>query len=370
MQHPGARPEFPTWEDFSQTGLFDNVYISGDYICLASCWYQPWDAFCERSTTFLGETFCTHLNCEHDVASDSGDDGNRYSGCHPDENGDRKRGWHKPTCKECQTVFKFACQNNYLTTSSSETEVKKSSSSDKSSSGVQIQAEGFSGNISTVINYFDEPNISAVWKALFFNEIPDDELILETVVNLVVQFEGNSVSDKSAVKAVAKLAGVSESEVVVLQKVSPQEVFSFNRTSVPLTVSFGIVSPDPDNTMANLLLMKDQQFTEAFSRNGNVSYLPNSMSVDVRNVPQSYLNSIELQTEHKEKSLEPFSWMYIGVGLVSAFLVLLSVGAAILVFRRYRAENDFAAPISKDLGKSLSIKDEITAHVDKVEDSI
>mmetsp|Transcript_15745 Transcript_15745/g.27963 ORF Transcript_15745/g.27963 Transcript_15745/m.27963 type:complete len:190 (-) Transcript_15745:86-655(-) len=106
MKRNGAKPKRPRWEDFVESGLYEHVYVDGNYVCVSSCWQHPWKARCRKWERYDGERYCQRLTCNHD-------DRSRYSGCHKDlDTGDRKLPWHKPTCDECEHIFPRACKYN------------------------------------------------------------------------------------------------------------------------------------------------------------------------------------------------------------------------------------------------------------------
>eukprot|EP00192_Tetraselmis_astigmatica_P008776 CAMPEP_0117676928 /NCGR_PEP_ID=MMETSP0804-20121206/16473_1 /TAXON_ID=1074897 /ORGANISM="Tetraselmis astigmatica, Strain CCMP880" /LENGTH=620 /DNA_ID=CAMNT_0005486177 /DNA_START=236 /DNA_END=2098 /DNA_ORIENTATION=- len=99
-ERPGGKP---TWEELAFSGLYEFVYTDGKYLCLSSCWEKPWKAECKKWHSYWGTKYCQKLSCKHDERD-------RYSGCHADPaTGDRKKPWHRPTCKECARVFPTAC---------------------------------------------------------------------------------------------------------------------------------------------------------------------------------------------------------------------------------------------------------------------
>eukprot|EP00873_Tetraselmis_striata_P002695 jgi/Tetstr1/422959/TSEL_013737.t1 len=83
------------WEKIALSGLWDNVYIEDDEICVATCYIDPLEATCRRRARYGGRRGCADLNCDHD-------DRTRYAGCHTDH---RREPYHRPTCKECRAIF-------------------------------------------------------------------------------------------------------------------------------------------------------------------------------------------------------------------------------------------------------------------------
>ena len=77
-------------------GLYQHVYIHSNYLCVGVCWYKPWEAECEpgNTRTYNGNKYCKALNCEHDKGNDN-NDGNRFAGCHRDDDGNRKKPFHR-----------------------------------------------------------------------------------------------------------------------------------------------------------------------------------------------------------------------------------------------------------------------------------
>ena len=51
------------------TGKYDYVYTDDDWLCMATCWLQPWKATCTDSEIWLNKTYCKQLDCAHDKAS-------------------------------------------------------------------------------------------------------------------------------------------------------------------------------------------------------------------------------------------------------------------------------------------------------------
>lgn len=83
------------WIDLVQEGHYDYVYVQEDYICLASCWYKPWESTCVQPDPHANRTYCRKLTCKHDEGNRN-NHGDRYSGCHSDrQSGQRKEPWHR-----------------------------------------------------------------------------------------------------------------------------------------------------------------------------------------------------------------------------------------------------------------------------------
>ena len=95
---------------------------------MGHCWREPWKARCARWESHLGSRICVALDCSHDPGSDY-NSGNRFVGCHPDENGKPKKTFHKPTCRECEMLFPNSCGNGNANIGSSSDAVDVSATS-------------------------------------------------------------------------------------------------------------------------------------------------------------------------------------------------------------------------------------------------
>ena len=84
-------------------GLYQHVYVDSQYLCVGVCWYKPWEATCERSAKYAGNKYCKALNCEHDKGTDD-NDGNRFAGCHRDDDGGRKIPFHRCNLLMCYII--------------------------------------------------------------------------------------------------------------------------------------------------------------------------------------------------------------------------------------------------------------------------
>ena len=58
--------EIPETFHLAGSGLYDHVFVDGDEICLATCWFEPWDSQCYKWETYMGAKYCKGLNCNHD----------------------------------------------------------------------------------------------------------------------------------------------------------------------------------------------------------------------------------------------------------------------------------------------------------------
>lgn len=83
------------WEEVAESGLWDNVYVEDDEVCIATCYIDPLKAKCREKARYGGREVCSVLNCDHDERT-------RYAGCHTDH---RREPYHRPTCKECGYLF-------------------------------------------------------------------------------------------------------------------------------------------------------------------------------------------------------------------------------------------------------------------------
>ena len=57
------------------------MFVDEDEICLATCWFEPWDSKCYKWDTYLGAKYCKGgVDCRHDKGTKF-NGGTRYASC-------------------------------------------------------------------------------------------------------------------------------------------------------------------------------------------------------------------------------------------------------------------------------------------------
>eukprot|EP00192_Tetraselmis_astigmatica_P005060 CAMPEP_0117664356 /NCGR_PEP_ID=MMETSP0804-20121206/9172_1 /TAXON_ID=1074897 /ORGANISM="Tetraselmis astigmatica, Strain CCMP880" /LENGTH=477 /DNA_ID=CAMNT_0005471575 /DNA_START=131 /DNA_END=1564 /DNA_ORIENTATION=+ len=388
------------WVDLAESGKFDNVYIDGDYLCIGSCWYKPWEAKCKTETGPDGQRYCTSLDCSHDrYDADSG--GNRYLGCHKDIDGKRKKPFHKPSCEECYHLFTAACGDElerYAKRSSRNNDDDSSSGADSGSSdpaasdssdadsdsssggGVKINADG--GNQENSVADDDDyeaedlEDAPASWQVLFTNEVqPSDDVIIP-LVNLLFQLNETMPSESMVeiLAIVSQGAGVQPSQVMLLHSVAEADIFP-NSTNGLRTVSVGIISTDPFavNDLNSVLSSPTSFLDEKIE-----SYIDDSFSVSIKYVSSTMvdesvhgkaklLNREEFQAameaDAKDAQVEESddTALIIGLSAAAAGAIILAVASVMAVLKKGKTkpQEEVEAAKGKEAAKPVAASEPI-----------
>ena len=130
----------------------------------------------------------------------------------------------------------------------------------------------------------------AEWQVMFEDEVSPESGSAVQVASVILQFAAHEedVIPEKLTNAFAQVAGVNDSDVIVLHVVSP-EVLGYEPTEDLLTVNIGIVSPDPEAVVYDIDTMDDDELIDILEEEAGLEYLPYSKSVDLKHISEAML---------------------------------------------------------------------------------
>ena len=206
-----------------------------------------------------------------------------------------------PTCDECKRVFPNAwnnCRKNVVNKSNSSSTARvvgdayASSLISPASASPAALPDATAGE--ELIPFEAAP---LEWQILFKNEITEEDSLVASIVNVILQF-GNAIEDLDenlVIKAIASVAGVEENQALLLHSFDGKEMYTSSVVDTDsgismsqdvvnylLTVSVGIVTPKPKEMAAKLGAVKTSVWSTIFAEDANMNFLPWSLTAGVK----------------------------------------------------------------------------------------